>query len=253
MLLFSQVGADLIHVFCTTSAANVIKSYSPELIVHPLLDWPNALTEISQWFDRLHVIIIGPGLGRQKETFHVVTEIIETIREKRIPLVIDADGLFLINEKPHLLKDFMSPVILTPNKVEFERLCAKTNGPSGLSQLGKFVTVFKKGAIDEVFSVNSDLQWKSDIGGSGRRCGGQGDLLSGAIAIFLNWTLANQNKIEIENTADKCLVASSLSCYAASRLIRLCNEKAFAVKGRSMVASDMIEYIHESFEHYFGQ
>ncbi|KAJ8733290.1 hypothetical protein PYW08_001588 [Mythimna loreyi] len=248
-----RVGADLSHIFCTKDSATVIKSYSPELIVHPLLDFPNSVAEISQWFDRLHAIVIGPGLGRQKETFHVVTELIEVIREKRIPLLIDADGLFLITEKTHLLKEFMSPVILTPNKIEFDRLCAKTNGPSGLSQLGKYVTVFKKGPIDEVYSVDPGVQWKSDIGGSGRRCGGQGDLLSGAIAVMMNWTLANSDKIEIETFGDKVLLASSLSCYAASRLIRLCNEKAFAVKGRSMVASDMINYIHESFEQLFGQ
>ena len=253
-MLFLQVGADLSHIFCTKESATVIKSYSPELIVHPLLDFPNSVTEISQWLERLHAIVIGPGLGRQKETFHVVTELIEVIREKRIPLIIDADGLFLITEKAHLLKEFMSPVILTPNKIEFERLCAKTNGPSGLSQLGKYVTVFKKGAIDEVFSVDPAVQWKSNIGGSGRRCGGQGDLLSGAIAVMLNWTLANKDKIQIETcNGDKVLLASSLSCYGASRLIRLCNEKAFAVKGRSMVASDMIEHIHECFELLFGQ
>lgn len=221
--------------------------------MHPLLDFPNAVTEISQWLERLHAVVIGPGLGRQKETFHVVTELIEVIREKRIPLLIDADGLFLITEKIFLLKEFMSPVILTPNKIEFDRLCAKTNGPSGLSQLGKYVTVFKKGPVDEVFSIDPTVQWKSNIGGSGRRCGGQGDLLSGAIAIMMNWTLSNQDKIEIDTCGDKVLLASSLSCYAASRLIRMCNEKAFAVNGRSMVASDMIEYIHESFEHLFGQ
>lgn len=33
----TQVGADLSHVFCTSGAATVIKSYSPELIVHPYL------------------------------------------------------------------------------------------------------------------------------------------------------------------------------------------------------------------------
>lgn len=249
-----RVGADLTHIFCTKDSATVIKSYSPELIVHPLLDFPNAVSEISQWFERLHAIVIGPGLGRQKETFNVVTELIEVIREKRIPLVIDADGLFLITEKIHLLKEFMSPVILTPNKIEFERLCAKTNGPTGLSQLGRYVTIFKKGEIDEVYSVDADVQWKSNIGGSGRRCGGQGDLLSGAIAIMMHWTLASKDKLLMETSGgDKVLLASSLSCYGASRLIRLCNEKAFAVKGRSMVASDMIEYIHECFEHLFGQ
>lgn len=33
-----KVGCDLVHIFCPQSAALPIKSYSPELIVHPLLD-----------------------------------------------------------------------------------------------------------------------------------------------------------------------------------------------------------------------
>ena len=37
MRSFVQVGSDLSHVFCTEGAATVIKSYSPELIVHPYL------------------------------------------------------------------------------------------------------------------------------------------------------------------------------------------------------------------------
>jgi hypothetical protein len=35
--VFCMQGADLAHVFCTAGAATVIKSYSPELIVHPVL------------------------------------------------------------------------------------------------------------------------------------------------------------------------------------------------------------------------
>ena len=40
----TQVGADLSHVFCTEGAATVIKSYSPELIVHPYLADSNEVT-----------------------------------------------------------------------------------------------------------------------------------------------------------------------------------------------------------------
>lgn len=240
------------HIFCTSPAATVIKSYSPELIVHPLLDRPNAISEITPWLDRLHSIVIGPGLGRDKDTFKVVFDLIQVIRDKCIPLVIDADGLFLITQHPELIKDFTSPVILTPNKIEFERLCNEINGVSGLSKLGAKVSVLKKGQIDEVFCADSEVKWKLSLGGSGRRCGGQGDLLSGAIATFLHWTLANVDKIQKENS-DKELLAASTSCFAACSLVRLCNEKAFKTKGRSMLATDMIEYIHESFEELYGQ
>ncbi|KAM3967207.1 NAD(P)HX dehydratase [Aphomia sociella] len=248
-----KVGADLVHIFCTTPAATVIKSYSPELIVHPLLDSTNAVKEISPWLERLHAIVIGPGLGRETGTFNVVADLIKTIKEHKIPLVIDADGLFLITEKPELIKDFSSPVILTPNKIEFERLSKKINGPLSLNQqLGRNVTILRKGPTDELYSLNPAVVWNSSTGGSGRRCGGQGDILSGSIATFLNWTLENINKVELK-TDDKELVAASLACYAACRLVRDCNEKAFKVKGRSMLATDMIEYIHESFEELFGK
>lgn len=52
-----KVGADLAHVFCQKEAAVVIKSYSPELIVHPNLDDENAVEVIAPWLERLHVIV----------------------------------------------------------------------------------------------------------------------------------------------------------------------------------------------------
>lgn len=59
-----------------------IKSYSPEIIVHPVLKAANEDTEVNthqeawevymeaivpkvtQWFPAIHSVIIGPGLGR---------------------------------------------------------------------------------------------------------------------------------------------------------------------------------------------
>lgn len=34
-----SILSDLVHIICPQHAALPIKSYSPELIVHPLLDW----------------------------------------------------------------------------------------------------------------------------------------------------------------------------------------------------------------------
>ena len=67
-----KVGCDLSHVFCTSAASPVIKSYSPELIVHPLLDEVDALNEFLQWLPRLHVLVVGPGLGRNSQILSVV-------------------------------------------------------------------------------------------------------------------------------------------------------------------------------------
>lgn len=34
----------------------MIKGYSPELIVHPLLDTPNAVDSIAGWLPRIHAL-----------------------------------------------------------------------------------------------------------------------------------------------------------------------------------------------------
>ena len=54
-----KTGADLVHVFCEREAGQVIKSYSPELIVHPVLDTEYVMEEIDQWLPRFHCVVIG--------------------------------------------------------------------------------------------------------------------------------------------------------------------------------------------------
>lgn len=82
-----KVGSDLVYVFCNKEAAVVIKSYSPELIVLPVLDDPEAKQKIEPWLERLHVVLIGPGLGRLPATFEVIEEVINSCRKRKIPLV----------------------------------------------------------------------------------------------------------------------------------------------------------------------
>ncbi|ORX83729.1 Ribokinase-like protein, partial [Anaeromyces robustus] len=135
-----KLGTDLAHIFCEKKAAIPIKSYSPELIVHPYLqnlehlkkhnaqqvDIDAKIDEIvervSSIFPRLHVLVIGPGLSRDQGLITTVEKIIEKAKAVNLPLVIDADGLWIIQNNPDLIKGY-KPAILTPNVVEFNRLC----------------------------------------------------------------------------------------------------------------------------------
>uniref|UniRef100_A0A8C7A6C5 ATP-dependent NAD(P)H-hydrate dehydratase n=1 Tax=Neovison vison TaxID=452646 RepID=A0A8C7A6C5_NEOVI len=120
-LVLIPQGADLSHVFCTREAALVIKSYSPELIVHPVLDSPSAVHDVEQWLPRLHALVVGPGLGRDDTLLENVKGILEASKARDIPVVIDADGLWLIARHPALIQGYQKAV-LTPNHVEFGRL-----------------------------------------------------------------------------------------------------------------------------------
>lgn len=228
-----RVGADLVHVFCVKGAAQPIKSYSPDIIVHPLLDRrPDAVDEIAKWLERLHVMVIGPGLGQDAQVLDNVKLLLQRQEMRDKKLVIDADGLKLFDEIasiPGLTG------ILTPNAREFERL--DMSHPGILS--GRFV-VMRKGEEDSILKSSSDKIKGADFAGSGRRCGGQGDLLAGAISILFHWaTSAGQS--------DPAVTA----CQGASLLIRLCNFYAFAEQGRGTLAADMIEQIPRVFRKYF--
>lgn len=231
-----KVGADLVHIFSKTDAAKVIKSYSPELIVHPLLDNAETVKNALEWLQRLHVIVIGPGLGRDPSTFQAVSVLIAECRKQQKPLVIDADGLFLITQQPQLIQDYPATVVLTPNAIEFTRLFGTANvSPKLLEKFGSKCTVVRKGQIDEIF--DSSKKGVCTTAGSGRRCGGQGDLLSGSLAVFLCWAL-NQNAGQIDNE-----LKTIAACYAACKLTRECNARGFKRCGRSMTCSNMIEEI----------
>ncbi|KAJ8955104.1 hypothetical protein NQ314_006987 [Rhamnusium bicolor] len=239
-----KVGSDLVYIFCTKEAGVVIKSYSPELIVLPILDQPNPLEHIEPWLERLHVIIIGPGLGRLESTFSVIEQVINTCRNKKKALVIDADGLIFVSQNPNIIKDYPAPVVLTPNVMEFHRLVGESTGDGTklersaafLNNVGNNITILCKDHDDEIISKGKIV--KVSGGGSGRRCGGQGDLLGGSLSTFLAWALEKQYD-------------PNVACFAACKLIRECNARAFAKFGRSMTATDMIHEIHGVFQDNF--
>ncbi|XP_033220781.1 ATP-dependent (S)-NAD(P)H-hydrate dehydratase [Belonocnema kinseyi] len=259
-----RVGADLAHIFCTQEAALPIKSLNPEPIVHPILDHQYAIKQIKPWLERLQVIVIGCGLGRDEKTLKTVAELIGICRYIKKPLVIDADGLFLIAQKPGLVKDYPG-VILTPNAMEFSRLSKafleKTVEPTPVikaadvkqlaESIGNNVVILLKGAKDTIVDGHKDTEpITCSLAGSGRRCGGQGDLLAGSLAVFWWWALS-------AGLSETALSPQIVACYAASRLTRECNAAGFKVKQRSMLTSDMIEQIEpvfaKLFETYFAK
>ena len=83
--------------------------------------------------------------------------------------------------------------------------------------------------------------------GSPRRCGGQGDLLSGSLATFLYWA----SRAESSNSEGNS--AGMTAAYAACLFTKQCASRAFSKNGRSTTTTDMIKEIHPSFEHLFGE
>ncbi|XP_029386364.1 ATP-dependent (S)-NAD(P)H-hydrate dehydratase isoform X2 [Echeneis naucrates] len=249
-----KVGADLSHVFCTKDAATVIKSYSPELIVHPVLDSPNAVEEIEKWLPRLHGLVVGPGLGREDLLLKTAKEVIEKCKARDIPIVIDADGLWLVTQQPSVIQGYQKG-ILTPNFMEFTRLYeALHHEPMDSSDHQRSVmqlsvamgnlTLVLKGEHDLITDGSKVIS--CNIEGSGRRCGGQGDLLSGSMGVLAHWA-HTAFAAGLLRSASPSLVAA----FGACSLTRQCNSQAFQQHGRSTTTSDMIQEIGSAFKKLF--
>lgn len=214
-------GADLAYIACSSDAATPIKTYSPELIVMPLLSLqPSDLYhQLVEPVKKAHCIVIGPGLGRDQSQIDSAKIAIELARSYSVPVVLDADALWLLLHDFSLAKGHACCVI-TPNAVELQRLLSaasldteqvsdkvqddsRTHQSSEARQIAALscclggATVVKKGREDiiaEGTNFDSGHLLRCGMFGSPRRCGGQGDILCGSIATFLAWAAGLRHK-----------------------------------------------------------
>jgi len=259
-----RLGADIAHVICDPEAGQVIKGYSPDLIVHRIIKEDGSADDLKKELEgllsRLHMIVVGPGLGREPYMQNAAKMAISLARQNNMYVVLDADGLFLVCNEPDVIKGYKRAV-LTPNVVEFGRLC-DTMGidvkgdPDTLAKklsasLGN-VTICQKGQTDIITNGNEVL--KCDLPGGLKRSGGQGDVLSGSIGCMLGWAKSYEEGVgRDENNAVPTERLPLLAAYGGACVARYCSNRAFAENGRSMQASDMLKQVGGAYAHYFEE
>ncbi|KAG4306354.1 hypothetical protein PORY_000342 [Pneumocystis oryctolagi] len=255
-------GADIGHIICEPEAGMVIKTYSPDLIVHPIMRLSKHVSEnnvddivknISCLLKRLHVVVVGPGLGRDPIMLEIASGVIFEAKKHGMPIVIDADGFCCIQNKPEIIIGYKNAV-LTPNASEFSRLCHTFNIDDNssceyLASKLSGVMIIKKGMIDYISDGKQTL--KVDIKSSSKRCGGQGDILAGILSTFLAWRKAYlENLWSHDKTLDEheSLV---LAAFGAAYATRYCSYLAFTHKKRAMRAVDILDFIGETYQLLF--
>ncbi|EGO22446.1 hypothetical protein SERLADRAFT_473270 [Serpula lacrymans var. lacrymans S7.9] len=205
-----RIGADLSHVICSPTAAQAIKSYSPDLIVHPILredsSHDKVRGELDSLLSRLHVLILGPGLGREDYMQSYAKLALSLARSRAMFVVLDADALWMVGQDISLVKGYRRAVV-TPNVVEFKRLSEQVGVDKDVPQRERSqevskrlggVVVLEKGKTDliaidttgeaasleeskisgehEAGKVKVKEVLEVDVEGGLKRCGGQGDI-----------------------------------------------------------------------------
>jgi len=270
----ARTGVDLAFVFCSKDAAIPIKAYGPELIVVPALRTSTEIREertpptkqeivatVTDWLSRMHTVVIGPGLGRDRLIQETVGEIITAIKKKNLPIIIDGDGLWAVENDISLVQGYQRAT-LTPNVNEFGRLCKRVlakDAPNVASETEKVVTelasklgvtVVCKGEVDIISDGNTVVTCK--FTGGQKRCGGLGDVLAGTIGTFTTWATLGHG--DVKPLEDEPVVSSSvLAAFGGCTLARDCAKACFEQKGRSMLAYDLVPLLGPKLRERFEQ
>ena len=229
-----RAGADIAVVAAPEDIANVLRCFSPNLIIKPLGEKRLSLNDVNELVDyaaKFDVVAIGPGLGLHEETRKAVTDFLRKVDK---PVVVDADALKALPEDPTCLKG--KKAVLTPHAGELKLLVGKTVSENIEERVEAAmyaakvygVTVLLKGHVDVV--ANSSKYKINRTGTPAMTVGGTGDILTGVTATLL------------AHCGDPFLAAS-----AASHVNGVAGEIATEKKGYHIVATDVLEAIPEAF------
>ncbi|MBS1263896.1 MAG: ADP-dependent (S)-NAD(P)H-hydrate dehydratase [Methanonatronarchaeales archaeon] len=172
-----RAGADVVEVFTPETAAPVVASFSPDLIVHELPGKtlsPGNVEAVLNRMDDLDACVVGPGLGKSDEAIEAAA----LLAGGETPLVVDADAIQPGVEVP-------DGSIATPHGGEFRRLTGseptRENVESAAAELG--ATILLKLPVDLI--SDGERTKLNDTGNPRMAVGGTGDTLSGVTAALL--------------------------------------------------------------------
>lgn len=178
------------------SPASLLPFYTgvyPELTYIPLKEnsektvSTDAVKDLSDKLADYQAIVLGPGMGVNNDTINFTQEILKTLTDKNIPVVIDADALNCISELQSDI-DLGENAVITPHPKELSRLLGVELDKilddrikyAELAREKYNCVVVLKGS--RTLIVSDDSIYINSTGNSGLATGGTGDVLAGVIA-----------------------------------------------------------------------
>lgn len=228
-------GVDVVTIAAPERAANIIASFTPDLITYPLKgNWLSKkhLPELSDLTKNKTAVVIGGGLERQDETLETVREYLRNIS---LPCLIDADAIYALVQDKKIV--FGKNYVITPHLYEFFILSGLKIAKEKLTQRIKIVkeTAAK---LNTVILLKADIDIISDgkqvalnkTGNPYMTKGGTGDTLAGICGALLS-----QGQDAFKAACAAAYINGQAGDIAAAKL------------KQSLMASDLIETIFRCF------
>jgi hydroxyethylthiazole kinase-like uncharacterized protein yjeF len=190
-----KTGAGYVHLAAPHGILNALESKLLEVVKVPLEQTaqetigPRALGTIMPHLTTADAIIIGPGLTTHPETAEFIYSLLPFLDK---PMIIDADALNIISQRPACIKQIHAPCIFTPHPGELSRLTGRSArsinetridlAPRLAAQWKK--TIVLKGA-PTVIATHNGSSFVNPTGNNGLASAGSGDVLVGMIGGFM--------------------------------------------------------------------
>ncbi len=190
-----RMGAGLVKLMTVEENRQILQQLLPEAIlssydsgqVESAPDvFRRKVEQECAWAD---VIVLGPGLGRASYAELLVQEF---MMNAYVPMVIDADGLNIIAQRPELTQYFTENIIITPHLGEMSRLTDLSISEIQSDLIGTAADYSSRYGIQCVLkdaaTVVTGREGQCYINSSGNSSmakAGSGDVLTGVIAGLL--------------------------------------------------------------------
>lgn len=235
-----KIGAGLCTLATPESLTPYYAGAFPEITFMPLVENSSkeislsAVTQVVDKLDSYQAVILGPGIGTNQDTVGFVEKIAKAVTDKKIPLVVDADGLNCISQLSDV--KLSNNAVMTPHPKELSRLL-NVDVNEILQDKLKYIQQAK-----EKFNCNVVLKGSNSIiaskdsifinitGNSGLATAGTGDVLAGMIA-----GLTAQGMSSIDAAVAGVYIHGLAGDLAAEDLTEY-----------SVIASDVVNYISDA-------
>lgn len=184
-----RTGAGLVFLGVPQSIYAIEAVKLTEPIIFPLQEEEGklgrmAVSEILSRLDKMDAVLVGPGIGQSEGTFSVVKALMQHFSG---PVVVDADGINVLQLHKDILRERAYPTILTPHDGEFARL----GGDLDADRLQSTISLARDlGCIllrkgHETIITDGETTYLNHTGNPGMAVGGSGDVLAGMIVSLL--------------------------------------------------------------------
>lgn len=176
-------GAGLVTLFTKETIMDNLRNKIVEAMIMSYED-----TDFKNKILKSDSIAIGPGMGNNKDTYEYVKNIILT---KGCPVVIDADGLNVLQNNLDILSSAKREIIMTPHMGEMSRLTGisidkiiedRINIAKDFAKKYNVILLLKG---YNTIITDGDSVYINTSGNSKMASGGMGDALTGIIASFI--------------------------------------------------------------------